>query len=220
MTIIEERYFWENTLIRLIYLISISYSTNINLWSIIFSMRTFDHIHKSPWWQDIHKCRGRRGRDRMVVEFTTTYYRSLFVLLSCFGHCVVCPSSIYVFWLPLWYLRFTASDYPFDIFWPLFCLSFELRVLITPLVSFGHCFVCPSSYGFWLPFGIFCLPLIKCGSYNITEKLLKVVINTKAPLMISKTLVYHRDISSFIFLKDCYDSVQHIHPFINGQQNV
>jgi len=22
-----------------------------------------------------------------------------------FGHCVVCPSSIYVFWLPLWYLQ-------------------------------------------------------------------------------------------------------------------
>ena len=150
MTIIEERYFWENTLIRLIYLISISYSTNINLWSIIFSMRTFDHIHKSPWWQDIHKCRGRRGRDRMVVEFTTTYYRSLFVLLSCFGHCVVCPSSIYVFWLPLWYLRFTASDYPFGILdlrllitlWYLRVTSsdypyglLDLRLLINPLIS-------------------------------------------------------------------------------------
>jgi hypothetical protein len=40
-------------------------------------------------------------------------------------HCVVCPSSIYGFWLPLWYLlaivlsvllRFTDSDYPFGIF--------------------------------------------------------------------------------------------------------
>jgi hypothetical protein len=45
----------------------------------------------------------------------------------------------------LWYLlaivlsvlRFTASDY-------------------LPLVSFGHCIVCPSIYGLWLPpFGIF-----------------------------------------------------------------
>jgi hypothetical protein len=37
--------------------------------------------------------------------------------------------------------------------WPLYCLSFfELRLLITPLVSFGHCIVCPSSiYDFWLP---------------------------------------------------------------------
>jgi hypothetical protein len=84
---------------------------------------------------------------------------------------------------------------------------------IDPILCF-HCSICYISA---VPPP---LPLIKCGSYNITEKLLKVVINTKAPLMISKTLVYHRDISSFIFLKDCYDSVQHIHPFINGQQNV
>ena len=36
-------------------------------------------------------------------------------------------------------------------FWSLYCLSFDLRLLITPLVSFGHCVVCPSIYGFWLP---------------------------------------------------------------------
>jgi hypothetical protein len=94
------------------------------------------------------------------------------------------PSSINEFWLPLWYLvaiafsvlprfttsdypfgilwplyclsfldfvlsvipRFTTSDYPFGIFWPLYCLSFlDLRLLITPLVSCGHFIVCPSS---------------------------------------------------------------------------
>ena len=78
-------------------------------------------------------------------------------LVSC-GHCVVCPSN-YVSWLPLWYLvaivlsllRLTASDYPFGILWPLYCLSFDLRLLITSLVSCGHCIVCPSTYGFWLP---------------------------------------------------------------------
>jgi hypothetical protein len=32
-------------------------------------------------------------------------------------------------------LRFTASDYTFGIFWPLHCLSFDLRLLITPLIS-------------------------------------------------------------------------------------
>jgi hypothetical protein len=82
-------------------------------------------------------------------------------LVSC-GHCIVCSSLIYGFWLPLWYLlaivlsvllRFTASDYPFGIFWPLCCLSFfYLQLLITPLASFGHCIFCSSSiYGFWLP---------------------------------------------------------------------
>ena len=82
-------------------------------------------------------------------------------VVSCV-HCVVCPSSIYGFWLPLWYLvvivlsvllQFTASDYPCGILWSLYCLFFfNLRLLITPLVSCGHCVVCPSSiYGFWLP---------------------------------------------------------------------
>ena len=40
----------------------------------------------------------------------------------------------------------TSSHYPFGIFWPLCCLFFlDLRILITPLVSFDHCIVC-SSY--------------------------------------------------------------------------
>ena len=67
----------------------------------------------------------------------------------------------------------------FFFFWSLHCLPFDLRLLITPLVSFGHCIVCPLIYGFWLPlwyllvialsalwftasdypFGIFWLPL-------------------------------------------------------------
>ena len=85
--------------------------------------------------------------------------RLLIIPLVSFGHCVVSPSSSYGFWLSLWYLlaivlsvlRVTASDYPFGIFWPLCCQSFfKLRLLIIPLVSFGHCVVSPSSYGFWL----------------------------------------------------------------------
>ena len=84
----------------------------------------------------------------------------IILLLSC-GHCIVFPSSIYDFWLLLWYLvaivlsvlRFTTFGYPFGILWPLYCLSFlDLRLLITLLVSCGHCIVCPSSiYDFWLP---------------------------------------------------------------------
>jgi hypothetical protein len=118
-----------------------------------------------------------------VLRFTASDY----LPLVSFGHCIVCP-SIYGLWLP-----------PFGIFWRLYCLSFDLRLLITslwyllaivlyclsfdirimitslwyilaivlsvlrytdydylPLVSFGHCIVCPSIYGLWLPpFGIF-----------------------------------------------------------------
>jgi hypothetical protein len=73
-----------------------------------------------------------------------------------------CSSLIYRFWLPLWYLLaimlsvllwYIDSDYTFGIFWPLCCLFFfDIQILITPLVSFGHYVVWSSLiYGFWLP---------------------------------------------------------------------
>ena len=97
--------------------------------------------------------------------------------LVSFGHCVVCSSMIYRFWLHPWYLLaivlsvllwYTDSDYPLGIFWPLCCLFFyDLRILITPLVSFGHCVVCSSMiYGFWLSLGIF-WPLCCLFFYDI-----------------------------------------------------
>jgi hypothetical protein len=81
--------------------------------------------------------------------------RILIAAMVYIGHCVVCPSSIYWFWLPLWYLlvivlsvlRFTDSDCRYGIYWPLCCLSFDLLILIAPMVSIGHCVVCPSYYG-------------------------------------------------------------------------
>ena len=93
------------------------------------------------------------------------FFLGLRILISplvSFGHCVVCSSQIYGFSLPLWYLlsivlsvllRLMDSHYPFGIFCPLCCLFFlDLRILITPLVSFVHCVVCSSQiYGFSLP---------------------------------------------------------------------
>jgi hypothetical protein len=85
--------------------------------------------------------------------------RIMIIPLVSFGYCVVCPSLIYGLWLSLWCLLaivlsvllwFTDYDYPFSIFWPLRCLSFDLRIMIIPLVSFGHCVVCPLIYGLWL----------------------------------------------------------------------
>jgi hypothetical protein len=74
-----------------------------------------------------------------------------------FAHCIVYP-SIYSFWLLLWYLVaivwsihwFTASDFSCGILWPLYGLFIDLRLLITPMVSCGHCMVYPLIYGFWL----------------------------------------------------------------------
>ena len=82
--------------------------------------------------------------------------------LVSFGHCVVCSSMIYRFWLHPWYhlsivlsvpLWYTDSDYTLGIFWPLCCLFFyDIQILITPLVSFGHCGFCSSMiFIFWLP---------------------------------------------------------------------
>ena len=84
------------------------------------------------------------------------FCKSLFVLLY---FSFVCSSSIYGFWLLLWYLlsivlsvllRYKVSDYSFGIFCLLCCLFFDIRFLITPLVSFVYCVVCSSSiYWFW-----------------------------------------------------------------------
>jgi hypothetical protein len=99
----------------------------------------------------------------------------LIASLVSYGHCIGCSSSIYSYWLPLWYLmvivlvvlRFTATDCLFGILWSLYCLfllrftatdclfgilwslywlSFlDLQLLIASLVSYGHYIGCPSS---------------------------------------------------------------------------
>ena len=87
-------------------------------------------------------------------------------------HCSIdrCLSfCIFLLAIVLSVLRFTDSDYPFGIFWPLCCLFFfDLRILITPLVSFDHCVVCSSLYGFWLHFWYLQTLLTKLKlSYNL-----------------------------------------------------
>jgi len=42
---------------------------------------------------------------RSLVECVCFVDRCLSFCLISLGHCVVCPSSIYAFWLPLWYLQ-------------------------------------------------------------------------------------------------------------------
>jgi flagellar basal body-associated protein FliL len=114
------------------------------LLSIVLSVRTDNTMDK----------RYQRGNQNLYIEDeqTTQWTKDtkrviiLITLLVSFVHCVFCSSSIYGFWLPLWYLlsivlsvrlRYTDSDYPFGIFCPLCCLFvFDIRILITPLVSF------------------------------------------------------------------------------------
>jgi hypothetical protein len=58
-----------------------------------------------------------------VLWYTASDYR---LDLFLFGHCIVCPSLIYGFWLPFWPLSF----------WSLYCLSIDIRLLITVLTFF------------------------------------------------------------------------------------
>ena len=75
---------------------------------------------------------------------------------SC-GLCFDCP-LIYHFWLlpltlvvfVLFVLWFTTSGYFLWLLWSLFCLSYELPLLVTPFDSYGFCFVCPLIDHFWL----------------------------------------------------------------------
>jgi hypothetical protein len=88
--------------------------------------------------------------------------RLLFTSLVSLGHCIVCP-LIYDFCLPLRYLQvivlsvlwFMTSVYLFGISWSLYCLSSDLRVLFTSLVSLGHCIVYHLIYHFCLPLWYF-----------------------------------------------------------------
>ena len=87
--------------------------------------------------------------------YCLSFYLQLLVTPLVYSDCIVCP-SIYNFWLLLWCIQtvlsvllFTTSGYPFGVF-RLYCLSFDLQLLVTPLV-YSDCIVCPSIYNFWLP---------------------------------------------------------------------
>jgi hypothetical protein len=110
----------------------------------------------------------------LIYSFWLPYW-----YLHTFGHCIVCP-LIYSFWLPCWVIRSCKSkdsqysdqkcedtnrvirscrskdrqcnghNIPIWHFWPLHCLSFDSQLLITLLVSCGHCIDCPLIYVFWL----------------------------------------------------------------------
>jgi hypothetical protein len=85
--------------------------------------------------------------------------RILIIPLVSSRHYVVCSSSTYGFWLTIRYLqhtvlsvllRYTYSGYPFGIFKTLcYLFFFDIRILITPLVSSRNCVACSSIYGFW-----------------------------------------------------------------------
>jgi hypothetical protein len=100
-----------------------------------FPLMTYHRVTILPdechWW--IRNCitSSTRVHSRFLVSFLLLNLTSVKCFLdncvsSC-PFCIVCPSSIHRFRLPLWYLRFTDSDYLFGIL--------DSRILITSLVS-------------------------------------------------------------------------------------
>jgi hypothetical protein len=106
------------------------------------------------------------------------HLRLLITSVVSVGHCIACP-FIYGFCLPLWYLlvivlpvlSFTASDHLCGICWSLYCLSFHLRLLITSVVSVGHCIACPFIYGFRSPLWYLLVTVLPVLSFTTSDYL-------------------------------------------------
>jgi hypothetical protein len=109
-----------------------------------------------------------------VLRCTASDYPFKLFLSLCSYHCIVCP-SVYGFWLPL-------QTFLVFMFFPLYCVSFGLRLLITPSSFYlslcsCNCIVRSSVYGFWLPLQAFLVFMRK----NIkTRKILSVIRSRKS----------------------------------------
>ena len=85
-----------------------------------------EHISSPPVFRGVRVTRS-------LVVYVCVVDRCLSFSTCSFGHCVVCSSSIYGFWLPLWYLQTLLVLLSF-FFWPLCCLFFfDILILITSL---------------------------------------------------------------------------------------
>jgi hypothetical protein len=77
--------------------------------------------------------RYQRGNQNMYIkeEQTTQWPQDIKGVIRILWYLVAIVLSVL--------LRYTDSDYPFDILWPLCCLFFfDIQILITPLISCGH----------------------------------------------------------------------------------
>ena len=99
----------------------------------IFSLPEHLRLHEVFSWVRVARS----------LVFCVMLCRSLFVLLSfCFvGHCVVCPSLIYGFWLYLWYLQILLKK-------PFFFFFFFTYYVSTTLIEY----MCDDGYFFNINF--------------------------------------------------------------------
>ena len=68
-----------------------------------------EHLNSPPVFSGVRVTRS-------LVLCVCFVDRCLSFFTFSFGHCVVCSSSIYSFWLPLWYLQTLLKSFGFPIF--------------------------------------------------------------------------------------------------------
>ena len=119
-----------------------------------------------------------------------------------------CPST-YGLYLPLCYLqalpvlRYTDYTYPFVIF-KLF-LSFDVRVILTPLLSSNSS--CPSMYGLYLPLCYLqTLPVLRCTGYTYPFVIFKLFLSFDIQIMLTPLLSSSSSCPSMygLYLPLCY----------------
>ena len=74
-----------------------------------------EHLHSPPVFSGVRDTRS-------LVLYVCFVDRCLFFYLFSFGHCVICSSSIYGFWLTIWYLQTLLTRWhllPRKMCWPL-----------------------------------------------------------------------------------------------------
>ena len=120
----------------------------------------------------------------LYVHFQCTASDYLFV------HCVVCPLSMYGFWLSFCPLRCMST---FNVRLLIIFLSIVLYVHFQCTASdylFVHCVVCPPSmYGFWLSFS----PLCCMSTFNVRLLIIPLVSTNFFKLFSATILVFYQN---------------------------
>jgi hypothetical protein len=72
--------------------------TNLFFFSFVLAFTFPEHLNSTPVFSGVHVT-------RFLALCVCFVDRCLYLCTFSFGHCVVCSSPIYGFWLPLWYLQ-------------------------------------------------------------------------------------------------------------------
>jgi hypothetical protein len=98
-----------------------------------------------------------------IFSFMCMFCRSLFVLCTfSFGHCVICSSSIYGFWLPLWLSSNSSSH-------PVFGGVRVAHLFSFPALWCAQCWQCFLIVHSWLPFLVLCFYNVSLMTFSISE---------------------------------------------------